>query len=95
MKVMIWLGLNCGYGCTDCAELKWRHLDFENRRVNFPRGKTGIGTNLPPWRETVQALKEVLKLGDLVFYTASGNRWVSNTNYKRGRHRKTHKGRCC
>jgi len=23
MKAMIWLGLNCGFGCTDCAELKW------------------------------------------------------------------------
>lgn len=26
MKVLIWLGLNCGFGCTDCAELKWKTL---------------------------------------------------------------------
>lgn len=22
MKAMIWLGLNCGFGCTDCSELQ-------------------------------------------------------------------------
>ena len=47
MKAMIWLGLNCGFGCTDCSELKWAHLDLGAGRVNFPRGKTGIGRNLP------------------------------------------------
>jgi len=33
MKAMIWLGLNCGFGCTDCGKLKWKDLDFENSRV--------------------------------------------------------------
>lgn len=36
MKAMIWLGINCGFGCTDCAELKWRNIDFENHRVKLP-----------------------------------------------------------
>ena len=76
MKAMIWLGLNCGFGCTDCAELKWKNLDLKNGRVNFPRGKTGIGRNLPLWSETVMALKEVPKQGELVFYTWRGNPWV-------------------
>jgi len=76
MKAILWLGLNCGFGCTDCAQLQWRHLDLENGRVNFPRGKTGIGRNLPLWPETIQALKEVPKLGELVFYTRRGNPWV-------------------
>lgn len=76
MKVFIWLGLNCGFGCTDCAELQWKHLDLENGRVHFPRGKTGINRNLPLWPETSQALKEVPKLGELVFYTRRGNPWV-------------------
>ena len=28
MNAMIWLELNCGFGCTDCAELKWSDLDL-------------------------------------------------------------------
>ena len=76
MSAMIWLALNCGFGCTDCAELKWTNLDFKNKRVNLARGKTGISRDLPLWPETVNALKEVPKIGDLVFYTAKGNAWV-------------------
>ena len=76
MKAMIWLGLNCGFGCTDCAELKWKNVDLQNGRVDLPRGKTGIGRNLPLWLETVRALSEVLVSGELVFYTRKGNPWV-------------------
>jgi len=82
MRGMIWLGLNCGFGCTDCAELKWRNLDLANARVTFPRGKTGIGRNLPLWPETVQALQAVSKRGDLVFYTHAGNPWVRTISTK-------------
>ena len=76
MKAMIWLGLNCGFGCTDCAELKWENLDPKKARVCFPRGKTGIGRNLPLWPETVDVLKEIPKSGELIFYTSKGNPWV-------------------
>ena len=67
MQAMIWLGLNCGFGCTDCSELKWKNLDLENGRVDFPRGKTGIARNLPLWPETVDAIKVTPKKGELVF----------------------------
>lgn len=76
MKAMIFLGLNCGFGCTDCAELKWKNLDLKNSRVIFPRGKTGVLRNLSLWPETIQALKAVPKNGELVFYTVKGNPWV-------------------
>ncbi|MCK4791139.1 MAG: tyrosine-type recombinase/integrase [Desulfobacteraceae bacterium] len=76
MRAMIWLGLNCGFGCTDCAELRWDNLNLKNSRVRFPRGKTGIDRNLPLWPETVMALKQVPKLSELVFYTSKGNPWV-------------------
>jgi integrase len=84
MKAMIWLGLNCGFGCTDCAELKWKDLDLGNGRVRFPRGKTGIERNLPLWPETIQVLKEIHKKGELVFYTRRGNPWVRATRNKEG-----------
>jgi len=76
MKAMIWFGLNCGFGCTDCAELQWKNIDLKNGRVDFPRGKTGINRNLPLWPETVEALQQVRKSGELVFYTCRGNPWV-------------------
>jgi len=76
MKAMIWLGLNCGFGCTDCAELKWKNVDLKNGRVDFPRGKTGINRNLPLWPETVGILQQVRKSGELIFYTSRGNPWV-------------------
>jgi integrase len=76
MCAMIWLALNCGFGCTDCAELRWTHVDFEHGRVDLARTKTGISRNLPLWPETIAALKEVPESGDLVFYTSKGNAWV-------------------
>lgn len=78
MKAMIWLGLNCGFGCTDCSDLQWKNLDFTNARVEFPRGKTGIQRDLPLWSETIDALKAVPKKGKLVFYTTRGNPFVRN-----------------
>lgn len=76
MRAMIWLGLNCGFGCTDCAELKWADLDLVNGRVKLPRRKTGISRDLPLWPETVEALKEVPKTGKLVFYISRGNPYI-------------------
>jgi len=32
MRAMIWLGLNCGFGCTDRSELKCSDLDLVNAR---------------------------------------------------------------
>ena len=80
IRAMIWLGLNCGFGCMDCAELKWDDVDLDNCRVNLARNKTGIGRNLPLWIETVQALNKVPKSGELVFYTSKGNPWVRTIN---------------
>ena len=76
MRAMIWLGLNCGFGCTDCAGLKWSDLDFEHNRVRLARNKTGVPRNLPLWPETIRALQEVPGSGLLVFYTAEGHPWV-------------------
>ncbi len=56
MRAMIWLGLNCGFGCTDCALLKWKDLDFENGRVELARNKTGVSRNLPLWPENFSVM---------------------------------------
>ena len=62
MKAMIWLGLNCGFGCTDCGELLWEHLDLKKARVNFSRTKTHVGRNLPLWRETISAIRPLPRI---------------------------------
>jgi integrase len=79
MKAMIWLGFNCGFGCTDCSRLQWKDIDFKNNRVKLPRKKTGVRRNLPLWPETIQALKEVPRSGTFVFVTSEGHPWVRTT----------------
>jgi integrase len=76
MQAMIWLGLNCGFGCTDCSELKWTDLDLANARVRLPRRKTGIFRDLPLWPETIESLEKIIKTGKLVFYTSRGNPYI-------------------
>jgi integrase len=76
MRAMIWLGLNCGFGCTDCSELKWSDLDIINARVKLPRRKTGILRDLPLWPETVESLEKIPRTGKLVFYTSRGNPYI-------------------
>lgn len=80
MKAMIWLGLNCGFGCTDCSELEWKNIDFEKGRVFFPRGKTGVFRDLILWPETVAALKRIPRKRKYVFNTSRGNSFVRTIN---------------
>jgi integrase len=84
MRAMILLGLNCGYGNSDCGKLKIDNLDLEGGWVNYPRPKTGIDRRCPLWPETVQAIKEALAErpepkdkadAQLVFVTKYGAGW--------------------
>jgi integrase len=79
MKAMIWLGLNCGFGCTDCAYLKWTDLDLVNDRVRLPRGNTVVFRDLPLWPETIKAIQKIPRRGSLVFYTNRGNPFMQST----------------
>jgi integrase len=81
IKAMIWLGLNCGFGCADCAELKGSDLDPVNDRVKLARGKTGVSRDLPLWPETIQSLEKIPKSGRLVF-RASGDKPLIQTTYR-------------
>lgn len=76
MRAMVWLGLNCGFRCTDCSELKWTDLDLVNARVKLPRRKTGISKDLPLWPETVESLEKIPRTGKLVFHTSRGNPYI-------------------
>jgi integrase len=60
LKAMILLGINCGFGNTDCTDLPLKALDLDGGWVNYPRPKTGIPRRCPLWPETVAALHEAL-----------------------------------
>ena len=84
IKAMILLGINCGFGNSDCASLTVSALDLEDGIIDFPRPKTGIGRRCPLWPETIAALRTVpekrpapKKEADdaLVFITKFGDSW--------------------
>ena len=82
IKAMILLGVNAGFGCTDCATLPLRALDLKHGWMNFPRPKTGVSRRCPLWPETIDAIKAAVKcrpddledetLKDLVFVGQRG-----------------------
>ena len=85
MKAMILLGVNCGFGNTDVANLSIKNLDLKGGWCNYPRPKTGISRRCPLWSETTKAIQAALNVrpkpqdkcdADLVFITPDGRRWV-------------------
>jgi integrase len=61
LKAMILLGINCGYGNTDCIKLDMRRLDLDEGWATLPRTKNGNKRRCPLWPETVEALRAVPK----------------------------------
>jgi integrase len=89
LKAMLLLGINCGFGNSDCATLPLAGLDLEKGWVDYPRPKTGTPRRCPLWPETVAALREVLarcpnakeKEGEgRVFLTRCGHIWSSDSH---------------
>jgi integrase len=85
IRAMILLGVNCGFGNTDVANLTVQNLDLQSGWCNYPRPKTGIPRRCPLWPETVKAIRAALEDrprpqdkgdDDLVFITPAGKRWV-------------------
>jgi integrase len=85
LAVMIWLGLNAGFGNADISRLSLSSVDLKSRRIDFPRPKTGVVRRCILWPETIAALNGVIKnrpkpkdkrLEDRVFLTATGAEWV-------------------
>jgi len=85
LKAMILLGLNAGFGNSDCANLPIKAIDFKKGVIEFPRPKNGIDRVVPLWPETSVALQQAIKnrpepaekeFGNLVFLTVFGKPWV-------------------
>lgn len=61
LRAMIYLGINCGFGNTDVANLPIASVDLNNGWIEFPRPKTEIERRIPLWPETIAALRESLE----------------------------------
>jgi integrase len=86
MKAMILLGINCGLGNSDVANLTISAVDFKTGWLDYPRPKTGIARRCPLWKETTQAIKAAIEerpkvkdqtSADLVFVTKYGRKWAA------------------
>jgi integrase len=89
LEAMILLGIDCGFGNTDCGRLPLATVDLERGMIDFPRPKTGIPRRCALWPETVAAIKEALaqrprpnkpEYEELVFVTKRGLSWAKDTN---------------
>ncbi len=88
MRAMILLGINCGFGNSDCGNLPLTALDLKGGWLDNPRPKTGIARRCALWPETVTSLQKALanrpkpkNLEDagLVFVTKYGGCWAKDT----------------
>jgi integrase len=87
MQAIILLGINCGFGNSDCGNLPLRAIDLDAGMIDYPRPKTGNARRCPLWPETVAALRTALdkrptpkKEEDaaLVFVTKYGESWAKD-----------------
>jgi integrase len=88
VRAMLLLGINCGFGNSDCGNLPLSAIDWDNAIIDYPRPKTGIARRCPLWPETIAALQEALakrpepkREGDagLVFLTRCRVSWHTGT----------------
>jgi integrase len=88
VRAMILLGINCGFGNSDCGHLPVSAVDLDKGVIDFPRPKTGIPRRCVLWAETAAALKQVLadrpaakkaEHANLVFVTRCGEAWYKDT----------------
>jgi integrase len=87
-KAMLLLGINAGFGNSDCGKLPLSAVDLDAAMIDYPRPKTGIPRRCPLWPETVAALRESLAKrpepkdaadAGLFFVTRCGDSWAKDT----------------
>ena len=85
---MILLGINCGFGNTDCGRLSVDAVDLSGGWIDFARPKTGIQWRCPLWPETVTAVQNAIAsrpkpkddaAAELVFLTQVGTSFAKDT----------------
>ena len=88
LRAMILLGINCGFGNSDCGHLPLSAVDLKTGIIDFPRPKTGIPRRCLLWPETSAALHQALanrpaakneEHAGLVFLTRCGDSWHTGT----------------
>ena len=81
LRCFVLLGINCGFGQTDCAQLPTAAVDLVKRLITFDRPKTGVHRVCPLWPETVRALRAYRRPeggpAELFFVTRWGHPYVS------------------
>jgi integrase len=87
LRAMLLLGINCGFGNSDCGNLPLSAVNLDSGWIDYPRPKTGIARRCPLWPETVAALREVLakrpepksqEHAGLFFITRCGDAWTKD-----------------
>ena len=88
LKAMLLLGINCGFGNSDCGNLPLSALDLDTGWLDFPCPKTGMPRRCLLWPETVEAIREALAArpepkneehAGLAFITKYGLSWAKDT----------------
>ncbi len=94
LHAWILLGINCGFGNGDCAELKKTDIDLKGGWVDYPRPKTYVHRRCKLWPETVEALTEIIndpapvaapEFEPRVFRTIWGTPFIKVQQTKNGR----------
>jgi integrase len=92
LNAMILLGINCGLGNKDVAELPANCIDLEHGWLDYPRPKTGVQRRCPLWPETITAIKAVINSAEksqkrrgseaagLLFVTKKGHSFVRSAS---------------
>ena len=84
-RAMTLLGINAGFGQSDCATLPLSAINLEKGWIEFPRPKTHVERRCPLWPETILALRESIakrplpkdeQFAGLAFLTTHGQPYV-------------------
>ncbi len=72
MRLMILLGISCGFGPTDVATLRAADVNLNTKLIDYTRHKTAMPRVSPLWPHAVDLFRSILRPGrDLVFIQES------------------------